>query len=82
MVSFIAAHLNAHGVELICDVLPSAPATYYDYRTRRADPAQLSDRARRDEALRPETRRQLRRKGFDVSLTSGIRHYGIIGLCF
>ena len=30
MVGFIDAHRNAHGVETICDVLPTAPSTYYE----------------------------------------------------
>jgi transposase InsO family protein len=83
MVGFIDAHRDAHGVEPICDVLPIAPSTYYDHLAKRADPARLSDRARRDEALRPEIRRvfeenwrvygvrkiwhQLRREGFYVA---------------
>ena len=54
MVSFIDAHRDAHGVEPICEVLPIAPSTYYDHLARRADPARLSDRARRDAALRTE----------------------------
>ena len=44
MVSFIDAHREAHGVEPICNMLPIAPATYYDHLTRRADPARLGDR--------------------------------------
>ena len=83
MVGFIDAHRDAHGVEPICDVLPIAPATYYDHLAKRADPARLSDRAKRDEALRSEIRRvfednwsvyglrkvwhQLRREGFDIA---------------
>lgn len=57
MVGFIDAHRDAHGVEPICNVLPIAPSTYYDHLDRRADPIRLSDRARRDEALRREIRR-------------------------
>ena len=69
--------------EPICEVLPIAPSTYYDRLAKRADPARRSDRARRDEALRPEIRRvfdenwrvygvrkvwhQLRPEGFDVA---------------
>ncbi|EEX12525.1 integrase, catalytic region [Citreicella sp. SE45] len=48
---------EAHGVEPICRVLPIAPSTYYDHLARRADPARLSDRARRDAVLRPEIER-------------------------
>ncbi|MBN8633668.1 MAG: IS3 family transposase [Rhodobacterales bacterium] len=54
MVGFIDAHRDAHGVEPICGVLPIAPSTYYEHLAKRADPARLSDRARRDEVLRPE----------------------------
>ena len=83
MVAFIDEHRDAHGVEPICEMLPIAPSTYYDHLAKRADPARLSDRARRDEALRPEIQRvfdanwrvygvrkvwrQLRREGFDVA---------------
>ncbi len=54
MVGFIDAHRDAHGVEPICAVLPIAPSTYYEHLAKRADPSRLSERARRDEALRPE----------------------------
>lgn len=83
MVKFIDDHRGAHGVEPICEMLPIAPATYYEHRAKRADPARLSDRAKSDEALRPEIQRvfdanwqvygvrkvwrQLRREGFDVA---------------
>ncbi|MCL4069407.1 IS3 family transposase [Pseudomonas sp. GX19020] len=83
MVSFIDAHRGMHGVEPICGLLQIAPSTYYERLAKRADPARLSDRARRDEALRPEIRRvfeenwrvygvrkvwrQLCREGFDVA---------------
>jgi transposase-like protein len=49
--------IEGHGVEPICDVLPIAPSTYYDHLAKRADPARLSDRARRDDELRPEIER-------------------------
>ena len=83
MVKFIDDHRGAHGVEPICEMLPIAPSTYYDHLAQRADPDRLSDRARRDEALRPEIQRvfdanwqvygarkiwrQLRGEGFDVA---------------
>jgi hypothetical protein len=79
-------HRRASGCargEPICGALPIAPSTYYDHLAKRADPSRLSDRARRDEALRPEIRRvfednwsvygmrkvwhQLRRECFDVA---------------
>lgn len=78
-----ALSVQARWTRPICDVLPIAPWTYYVHLARRADPAQLSDRERRDEALRPEIRRafeqnwrvygvrsvwrQLCREGFDVA---------------
>lgn len=84
MVSFIDAHRDAHGVEPICRVLPIAPSTYYSHVAGRSDPERLSDRARRNAALRSEIRRvfeenwrvygvrkvwrQLGREGFDVAL--------------
>ena len=83
MIAFIDDHRDEHGVEPICEVLPIAPATYYEHLAKRADPARLSDRARRDEELRPHIQRvfdanwqvygvrkvwrQLRREGFDVA---------------
>jgi putative transposase len=83
MVDFIEAHRDAHGVEPICAILPLAPSTYYAHLAKRADPARLSKRARRDEAPRPEIRRifeenwrvydvrkvcrQLFREGFSVA---------------
>lgn len=56
MVSFIDTLRGTHRVEPICSVLPIAPSTYYDHLAKRADPALQSDRARRDEALRPAAR--------------------------
>jgi transposase InsO family protein len=57
MIDFIEKHRGEYGVEPICAVLPIAPATYYAHRARRADPSKRSDRAKRDEELRPEIRR-------------------------
>lgn len=57
MVKFIDDHRDAHGVEPICGMLPIAPSTYYDHLAKRADPARLSDRAKRDEALRTQMQR-------------------------
>ena len=83
MIAFIDDHRDKHGVEPICDMLPIAPATYYEHLAKRAAPARQSDRAKRDEALRPEIQRvfdanwqvygerkvwrQLRREGVDVA---------------
>ena len=57
MVKFIDDHPDAHGVEPICNMLPIAPATYSDHLAKRAAPARLSGRTKRDEALRPEIQR-------------------------
>lgn len=57
MVQFINDHRGAHGVEPICEMLPIAPATYSEHLAKRADPARRSDRAKSDEALRPEIQR-------------------------
>jgi putative transposase len=57
MVAFIEEHREAYGVEPICEVLPIAPATYYEHRARRRDPTKRPARAKRDEQLRPQIRR-------------------------
>ncbi|WP_145911955.1 IS3 family transposase [Blastochloris viridis] len=83
MIAFIDDHREVHGVEPICKVLPIAPSTYHDHVAKRADPAKLSARAKRDQALRPEIARvfaenfevygarkvwrQMVREGFDVA---------------
>ena len=46
MIAFIDDHRDTHGVEPICDMLPIAPATYYDHLAKRADPLRQSVRAR------------------------------------
>ena len=83
MIRFIDDHRDDHGVEPICRVLPIAPATFYDNMAKQADPSRLSDRAKRDEQLKPEIERvfeenlnvygvrkvwhQMRREGFDIA---------------
>jgi hypothetical protein len=83
MIAFVDDHRGVHGVEPICRVLPIAPSTYHAHVARRADPARLSARAKRDAALRPEVQRvfdenfgvygvrkvwrQLTREGHDVA---------------
>jgi putative transposase len=57
MIALIDDHREEHGVEPICRVLPIAPSTYYDHLAKRADPSRRSERACRDDALRPEIRR-------------------------
>jgi putative transposase len=56
MIAFIDDHREVHGVEPICKVLPIAPSTYHDHVARRRDPARLSIRAKRHDALRVSTR--------------------------
>ena len=83
MIAFIDDHRAAYGVEPICRVLPIAPAPYHAHAARRADPARLSPRARRDARLKEDIQRvfqenfevygarkiwrQLRREGRDVA---------------
>jgi putative transposase len=57
MIAFIDDHREAYGVEPICKVLPIAPSTYHDHAAKRRDPTQLSARAQRDLALKPEIAR-------------------------
>ena len=54
MIAFIDDHRAAYGVEPICRVLPIAPSTYHAHAARRADPARLAPRARRDAELKVE----------------------------
>ena len=96
MIAFIDEHRAVHGVEPICKLLPIAPSTYHAHLVRRDDPSKLSDRARRDAALRIEVRRvfdanfrvygvrkiwrQLRREGFDVARCTVARLMHAMGL--
>ena len=96
MIAFIDDHRAVHGVEPICKLLPIAPSTYHAHLAKRDDPAKLSDRARRDAALRIEVRRvfdanfrvygvrktwrQLRREGFDVARCTVARLMRAMGL--
>ena len=83
MIAFIDDHRAAYGVEPICRVLPIAPSTYHAHAARRADPARLPARTRRDAELKGDIQRvfqdnfevygarkvwrQLRREGRDVA---------------
>lgn len=96
MIAFIDDHREAHGVEPICKVLPIAPSTYHEHAAKRRDPARLSVRARRDEALKVEVRRvfaenfqvygvrkvwlQLGREGFEVARCTVARLMREMGL--
>ena len=65
MVSFIDDHRETYGVEPICAVLPIAPSTYYEQKSREADPDRLPARAKRDLVLRTEIDR-VWRENFQV----------------
>ena len=96
MIAFIDDHRGAYGVEPICRMLPIAPSTYHAHAARRADPARLPARARRDVALKPEVRRvfeenfgvygvrkvwrQLKREGHDVARCTVARLMRSVGL--
>jgi hypothetical protein len=83
MIAFIDDHRRTYGVEPICKVLPIAPSTYHAHAAKRADPAKLSARAKRDEIRKIEiwrvfaenfdvygvrkVWRQLRREGEDIA---------------
>ncbi len=60
MIAYIDAHKERFGVEPICCQLPIAPSTYYAARSRPP-----SDRAKRDEGLKPEIQR-VHRENFGV----------------
>lgn len=96
MIAFIDDHRDKHGVEPICEVLPIAPATFYEHLAKRADPSRLSDRAMRDAQLWPHIQRvfdanwqvygvrkvwrQLRREGFDVARCTVARLMKAMGI--
>jgi transposase InsO family protein len=96
MIRFIEDHRDIHGVEPICRVLPIAPATFYDNLAKRRDLSRLSDRAKRDEQLKPEIERvfeenlsvygvrkiwhQMRREGFDIARCTVARLMKDIGI--
>jgi putative transposase len=96
MIAFIEEHRDDIGVEPICRHLPIAPSTFYDHIAKRVNPDLLSDRAKRDKALRPEIERvweqnykvygvrkvwhQMRREGFDVARCTVARLMKDLGL--
>lgn len=83
MIAFIDDHRGAYGVEPICKLLQIAPSSYYAHVAQRLDRSKLSERAKRDEAIRSEIARvfaenfevygarkvwrQMMREGFDVA---------------
>ncbi len=96
MVAFIDDHRSVYGVEPICRILPIAPSTYYAHKAQEQDRSLCSERARRDEQLRPEIRRvweenrrvygvrkvwkQLRREGHSVARCTVARLMRRMGL--
>lgn len=57
MIAYIDDHKDRYGVEPICRLLPIAPSTYYEHKARQRDPDRRSDRAKRDDVLKPEIQR-------------------------
>jgi putative transposase len=57
MVQFIDDNREAYGVEPICDVLPIAPATYFEHKARERDPSRRPVRSETDEVLCAEIER-------------------------
>jgi putative transposase len=57
MVTYIDNHKEKHGVESICNVLPIAPSTYYDWKVKQRQPEKRSIRAQRDDVLKVEIQR-------------------------
>ncbi|MCL4137859.1 UNVERIFIED_CONTAM: hypothetical protein GTU68_065554 [Idotea baltica] len=53
MITFIKEHRDICGVEPICRVLKIAPSTFYAHLAVERDPDRASDRAKRDDELRP-----------------------------
>ncbi len=73
MVDFIEEHKGVYGVEPTCAVLPSAPATYYEHRRRRLEPARRPAREQRDEVLKGEIKR-VWSENFEVSGVNKVWH--------
>jgi putative transposase len=81
MIAFIDNHRGAYGVEPICKVLPIAPSTYHARAARRADPARLSPRARRDLVLAAEIRRVFEANFHVYGVRKIWRQLGREGVC-
>jgi len=96
MVAFVDAHRTEYGVEPICAELPIAPSTYYEHKSRQADPGRLPPRVQRDAELCTSIQRvwgenfrvygtrkvwrQLRREGLPVARCTVERLMGRLGL--
>jgi len=97
MLAFIDAHRAEYGVESICKQLPIAPSTYYEHKSRQANPSRLPPRVQRDAELSGSIRRvwdenfrvygarkvwrQLRREGTPVARCTVERLMRRAGLC-
>ena len=57
MYPFVDELRGVHGVEPICRVLQIAPSGYRRHAAVRSDASLCCDRAKRDEALKPEIQR-------------------------
>jgi len=57
MVAYIDAQRVTYGVDPMCAVLPTAPATYYRHRRGQREPQSRSPRTQRDAWLKAEIRR-------------------------
>ncbi len=83
MVAFIDEHREDQGVESICKTLPIAPSTYYEQKSKQANPEKRSTRQKRDANLQEAIRHvwesnfsvygarkvwhQLMREGYEVA---------------
>jgi len=65
VIAFMETHVGEFGVEPMCRVLQIAPSTWHEHARRKADPARLSARAKRDAELSAEIRR-VHAENFDV----------------
>jgi len=57
MIAYINEKRASYGVESICKVLPIAPSTYYDHKTKQRQPDKRSSRAKQDESLTADIQR-------------------------
>jgi transposase InsO family protein len=57
VIAFMETHVGEFGVEPMCRVLQIAPSTWHEHARRKANPARLSARAKRDAELSAEIRR-------------------------
>ena len=69
MIQSIEEHCADLGVEPIRRMLPISPATFYDHLAKRTDPSRLSDRAKRDEELKPEIKRVFEETAVSVCMS-------------